>query len=158
MRQWNTFHSPHSFNSHFIVPLSSPSPQQVDEWYPELIEIEEQAKSDASLLLFVVDNQTRAVSSMVEIAYFAGKLYYDNNGMMCIYNSWNLFLVNFIVILLYGRRLLYSVFWEGGRCWNVPMLTDRGFPSSACICIYIHILKSSPLVIYIYISLSVVHH
>ena len=47
--------------------------QQVEEWYPELIEIEEQAKGDASVLLFVIDNQTRAVSSMVEIAYFAGE-------------------------------------------------------------------------------------
>lgn len=55
------------------LPPLPPHPQQVDEWYPELIEIEEQAKSDASLLLFVVDNQTRAVSSMVEIAYFAGE-------------------------------------------------------------------------------------
>ena len=38
-----------------------------------MIEIEEQAKGEASLLLFVVDNQTRGVSSMVEIAYFAGE-------------------------------------------------------------------------------------
>ena len=59
----------------FIIPSL---PQQVDEWYPELIEIEEQAKSDASLLLFVVDNQTRAVSSMVEIAYFAGEFVKKN--------------------------------------------------------------------------------
>ena len=61
---------------HFLIippPPPPPSPKQVDEWYPELIEIEERAKSDASLLLFVVDNQTRAVSSMVEIAYFAGE-------------------------------------------------------------------------------------
>lgn len=45
---------------------------QVDEWFPELIEIEEQAKMAATLQLFVVDNQTRAISSMVEIAYLAG--------------------------------------------------------------------------------------
>ena len=48
---------------------------QVDEWFPELIEVEEQAKMTASLLLFVVDNQTRAISSMVEIAYLAGQSY-----------------------------------------------------------------------------------
>ena len=47
--------------------------QQVDEWYPELIEVEEQAKQSASMLFFVIDNQTRAVSSMIEIAYFAGE-------------------------------------------------------------------------------------
>lgn len=46
---------------------------QVDEWYPELIDIEEQAKTSAFLLLFVVDNKTRAISSMVEIAYLTGK-------------------------------------------------------------------------------------
>lgn len=46
---------------------------QVDEWYPELIEVEEQAKTTASLLLFVVDDQTRAISSMVEVAYLAGE-------------------------------------------------------------------------------------
>lgn len=46
---------------------------QVDEWYPELIEVEEQAKTTVTLLLFVIDNQTRAISSMVEIAYLAGQ-------------------------------------------------------------------------------------
>ncbi len=46
----------------------------MDEWYPELIEVEERAKDSASLLFFVIDSQTRAVSSMVEIAFFAGEL------------------------------------------------------------------------------------
>lgn len=46
---------------------------QVDEWFPELIEVEEQAKMAATLLLFVVDSQTRAISSMVEIAFLAGQ-------------------------------------------------------------------------------------
>jgi len=45
---------------------------QVEEWFPELIEIEEQAKQAATMHFFVVDNQTRAVASMVEIAFFAG--------------------------------------------------------------------------------------
>lgn len=45
---------------------------QVDEWFPELIEVEEQAKSAATLLFFVIDEQTRAISSMVEAAYLAG--------------------------------------------------------------------------------------
>ena len=46
---------------------------QVEEWFPELIEIEEQAKCAASLLLFVVDSQTRAISSMVEVGYLIGE-------------------------------------------------------------------------------------
>lgn len=74
---------------------------------------------------------------MVEIAYFAGKLYYDNKKMMCIYNCWNLLLVNFIVVLLYGRQLLYSVFWEGG---------DAGM--SLCSVIEV----SPPLHVFAYIS------
>ena len=45
---------------------------QVEEWYPELIEIEEQAKMAASMLLFVVDDRTRAVASMVEVAHLTG--------------------------------------------------------------------------------------
>ncbi len=51
--------------------------QQVDEWYPELIEVEERAKDAAKLLFFVIDSQTRAVSSMVEIAFFAGERAYN---------------------------------------------------------------------------------
>ncbi len=46
---------------------------QVDHWYPELIEIEEQAKTAATVLLFVVDKETRALSSMVEIGYLTGR-------------------------------------------------------------------------------------
>ncbi|XP_065181778.1 streptococcal hemagglutinin-like [Sycon ciliatum] len=45
---------------------------QVDDWYPELIDIEREAKRRASLLLFVVDDQTRAVASLVEAAYLIG--------------------------------------------------------------------------------------
>ena len=46
--------------------------QQVPEWNPDLIEIEDQAKQIAQLLMFVVDNTTRSVASLVEAAYFAG--------------------------------------------------------------------------------------
>ena len=63
--------------------------QQVEEWTPDLVEIENNAKSvrqaivslnfdqltnylqNASLLFFMIDNQTRGVSSMVEVAYLA---------------------------------------------------------------------------------------
>lgn len=41
---------------------------QVDDWYPELVQQEAKAKEAASVLLFVFSSQTRAVSSMVEVA------------------------------------------------------------------------------------------
>ncbi|XP_062515428.1 uncharacterized protein LOC134190904 isoform X2 [Corticium candelabrum] len=44
---------------------------QVDRWCDGLIEVEEQAKQSADLCLFVIDNQTRGVASMVEAAYLA---------------------------------------------------------------------------------------
>ena len=43
---------------------------QVDEWYPELEEIEANAKKKADILLFVIDDQTRAIASMVEAAQY----------------------------------------------------------------------------------------
>eukprot|EP00002_Diphylleia_rotans_P007835 TRINITY_DN1750_c0_g1_i1.p1 TRINITY_DN1750_c0_g1~~TRINITY_DN1750_c0_g1_i1.p1 ORF type:complete len:592 (-),score=147.34 TRINITY_DN1750_c0_g1_i1:218-1993(-) len=45
---------------------------QVDDWYPELVEIERKAKESAIVLLFVIDNQTRAVVSMLEVAEYMG--------------------------------------------------------------------------------------
>ncbi|RDD39889.1 hypothetical protein TrispH2_009332 [Trichoplax sp. H2] len=45
---------------------------QVEEWFPALIEVEEQAKQTAELLLFVIEESTRGLSSMVEAAYVAG--------------------------------------------------------------------------------------
>jgi len=39
---------------------------QVDEWSEELIEIEANAKEQAEILLFVIDNKTRAITSMLE--------------------------------------------------------------------------------------------
>ena len=44
---------------------------QVDHWAPELIELENQAKQNCEILFFVVDNQTRAIASMMEIAFIA---------------------------------------------------------------------------------------
>jgi len=41
---------------------------QVEEWYEGLVEIENKAKAAAAVLLFVIDNQTRAISSLVEVA------------------------------------------------------------------------------------------
>jgi hypothetical protein len=44
---------------------------QAGNWNKEMIAIEEAAKNDARLALFVIDNQTRSISSMVETAYLA---------------------------------------------------------------------------------------
>ncbi|XP_022327865.2 uncharacterized protein LOC111127124 isoform X1 [Crassostrea virginica] len=46
---------------------------QVQTWRPELMEVEAQAKESAELLLFVIDNRTRAVSSMIETAYLTAR-------------------------------------------------------------------------------------
>ena len=39
---------------------------QVDEWSEELVAIEAKAKEDAEVLLFVIDNKTRGITSMLE--------------------------------------------------------------------------------------------
>jgi len=39
---------------------------QVDDWKPELVEIEARAKNEADTLLIVIDAQTRALASIVE--------------------------------------------------------------------------------------------
>jgi hypothetical protein len=41
---------------------------QVDDWSPELVALEAQAKDSASTCLFVIDSQTRAMASAVEAA------------------------------------------------------------------------------------------
>lgn len=41
---------------------------QVDFWSEELVQVEAEKKKAASVLLFVIDSQTRAIGSMVEIA------------------------------------------------------------------------------------------
>ncbi|GFG38849.1 hypothetical protein Cfor_02156, partial [Coptotermes formosanus] len=46
---------------------------QVSHWGPELIELEFQAKQNAAILFFVIDNQTRSVASMIEAAYLSAK-------------------------------------------------------------------------------------
>ncbi|XP_043207136.1 uncharacterized protein LOC122373284 isoform X2 [Amphibalanus amphitrite] len=44
---------------------------QVASWHPGLIALEEEAKQSATVLFFVIDNQTRGVSSMLEASYLA---------------------------------------------------------------------------------------
>ena len=45
---------------------------QVDDWSPKLVELEQQAKDSSDWLFFVIDNQTRGIASMVELAFLAG--------------------------------------------------------------------------------------
>ncbi|XP_066993495.1 uncharacterized protein raw isoform X3 [Anabrus simplex] len=46
---------------------------QVSHWGPELIELEHQAKQNAAVLFFVIDNQTRSVASIIEAAHISGR-------------------------------------------------------------------------------------
>ncbi|KAJ9600897.1 hypothetical protein L9F63_000940, partial [Diploptera punctata] len=46
---------------------------QVSHWGPELIELEFQAKQNAAVLFFVIDNQTRSVASMIEAAHLSAR-------------------------------------------------------------------------------------
>lgn len=46
---------------------------QVDDWSPELMKVENYHKDTATILLFVIDNETRAVASCTEAAYYIGK-------------------------------------------------------------------------------------
>jgi hypothetical protein len=46
---------------------------QVSDWTPDLVEIEHQAKELAPLLFFVIDHDTRALASMVEVCYLAAR-------------------------------------------------------------------------------------
>jgi len=43
---------------------------QVDDWYPELMEIEAKAKLESYVLIFVFDDQTRAIASINEAVEF----------------------------------------------------------------------------------------
>ncbi|CAF4549219.1 unnamed protein product [Rotaria sp. Silwood1] len=46
---------------------------QVADWTPDLIEIEHRAKELAPLLFFVIDHDTRALASIVEVCYLAAR-------------------------------------------------------------------------------------
>jgi hypothetical protein len=45
---------------------------QIEDWTPDLVEIESKAKDSCKILLFVIDNQTRAIASMLEAAEYIG--------------------------------------------------------------------------------------
>jgi hypothetical protein len=46
---------------------------EVDDWSPELVDIEAAAKANAETLLFVIDPQTRAIVSIMEALAYAGQ-------------------------------------------------------------------------------------
>jgi hypothetical protein len=46
---------------------------QVSNWTPDLVEIEHRAKELAPLLFFVIDHDTRALASIVEVCYLAAR-------------------------------------------------------------------------------------
>ena len=48
------------------------NPQVDCEWHDGLIQIEEDQKATAELLFFFIDTQTRAIASLVEVAFLAG--------------------------------------------------------------------------------------
>lgn len=58
------------------------SSQQVDHWSEDLIEIEHAAKRNATILLYVIDSQTRNVVSVVESASLAGR---QNNIVLVVH-------------------------------------------------------------------------
>lgn len=47
--------------------------QQRDDWNESLVEIEHEAKENADILLFVIENTTRSTASMVEAANLAAR-------------------------------------------------------------------------------------
>lgn len=49
---------------------------QVDDWKPELVEVEARAKAESEVLLFVIDAQTRSIASILEATEYtvAGRL------------------------------------------------------------------------------------
>ncbi|CAF4974366.1 unnamed protein product [Rotaria socialis] len=46
---------------------------QVADWTPDLVEVEHRAKELAPLLFFVIDHDTRALASIVEVCYLAAR-------------------------------------------------------------------------------------
>jgi len=54
---------------------------QVDDWTPDLIAIEAKAKARADILLFVVDDQTRALASMLEVSEYIAS---GRRVMLCV--------------------------------------------------------------------------
>ncbi|XP_031638148.1 uncharacterized protein LOC116350486 isoform X2 [Contarinia nasturtii] len=58
---------------------------QVTIWTPDLIEPENRRKEEACVLFFVIDSQTRAVASSIEVAYIAG---HDPKKLVLVINPY----------------------------------------------------------------------
>lgn len=58
---------------------------QVSRWYPELIEKENFAKAFASVLFFFIDNQTRSIVAMIEVAELSA----THRKLVCVVNEYN---------------------------------------------------------------------
>ena len=58
---------------------------QVSRWYPELIEKENFAKEFASVLFFFIDNQTRSIVAMIEVAELSA----THRKLVCVVNEYN---------------------------------------------------------------------
>lgn len=55
---------------------------QIENWTPEVVALEHRAKQDAQILLFVIDDQTRATVTLIESAFMAGD---DKNIVFVFY-------------------------------------------------------------------------
>ncbi len=53
---------------------------QVDEWHPDLIAVEREAKERAKIHFFVVNNQTRGLASMIEVAELVSRAFFSRNS------------------------------------------------------------------------------
>ncbi|TRY61726.1 hypothetical protein TCAL_11143 [Tigriopus californicus] len=69
--------NPTSWRQDFAIPyfksygITYYNPQQ-SNWVPEMIELEHQAKQTSQILFFVMNEKTRNVVSMIEVAYLSG--------------------------------------------------------------------------------------
>ncbi len=63
------------------IPFYNP---QVDEWHPALVDIETDKKNEASVLFFVIDSQTRAIASMLEVASLIAVSKCAHAGALCL--------------------------------------------------------------------------
>eukprot|EP00750_Incisomonas_marina_P026921 INCI5994.1.p1 GENE.INCI5994.1~~INCI5994.1.p1 ORF type:complete len:196 (+),score=28.67 INCI5994.1:152-739(+) len=57
---------------------------QIDEWHPDLIAIEREAKEQAKIHFFVVNNKTRGLASMIEVAELVSRAFFLKRDMHVI--------------------------------------------------------------------------
>ena len=54
---------------------------QIDEWHPGLIAVERKAKDNAKIHFFVVNNQTRGLASMIEVAELVSRAFFSRSDI-----------------------------------------------------------------------------